>query len=59
MASMCAQCMASATVAAAGATGMRAWLATREWSWLTPRRLRGATGTLLFAALCLAATGSA
>jgi hypothetical protein len=51
--------MASATVAAAGATGMRAWLATRDWAWVTPMRLRRATGALLFAALCLAASGSA
>jgi hypothetical protein len=55
---MCAQCMAAATTAAAGATGMRAWLATRRWSWLTAHRLRWATGAILFAALALAATGS-
>lgn len=58
MAPMCAQCMAAATTAAAGATGLRAWLATRGWSWLTPTRLRRATAAILVAALVLSATGS-
>jgi hypothetical protein len=52
---MCAQYMA--TAAAAGAIGLRAWLATRSW-WLTPPRLRRATAAILFCALVLAATGS-
>jgi hypothetical protein len=55
---MCAQCMAAATTAAAGATGLRAWLATRGWSWLTPRRLRAATFAIIGVALVLAGTGS-
>jgi hypothetical protein len=44
---MCAQCMMGATAALTGAAGMRAWLATRAFAWLTPRRLRAATMTLL------------
>jgi hypothetical protein len=48
--------MAAATTAAAGATGIRAWLATRGWAWLTPRRLRGVTAGLLVAGLVAAAT---
>jgi hypothetical protein len=55
---MCMQCMAAATTAAAGATGLRAWLATRAWSWLTPRRLKLATGCLLGGALLLSASVS-
>ena len=53
---MCAQCMATAAAAATGATGLRAWLATRGWAWLTPPRLRRATITLLGVALGVAAT---
>jgi hypothetical protein len=37
--------------AAAGATGLRTWLQTRGWSWLTPKRLKRAT-----IAACIAAT---
>jgi hypothetical protein len=55
---MCAQCMAAATTVAAGATGLRAWLATRSWAWLTPTRLRRTTAVILVGALVLSATGS-
>lgn len=55
---MCAQCMATAAAATAGATGLRAWLATRSWSWVTPRRLRRATVAVMVAALVVAATMS-
>jgi hypothetical protein len=55
---MCAQCMAAATTVAAGATGLRAWLATRAWAWLTPARLRRATAAIVVGALMLSATGS-
>ncbi|HEU0018949.1 MAG TPA: hypothetical protein VFQ14_01530 [Thermoleophilaceae bacterium] len=48
--------MATASVAAAGATGIRAWLATRAWAWLTPLRMRRATIALL--ALALGATAT-
>jgi hypothetical protein len=51
--------MATATVAAAGATGVRAWLATRSWSWLTPSRLRAATVALVTAGVVVAGTLSA
>jgi len=44
---MCAQCMMGATVALTGAAGMRAWLATRAFAWLTPRRMRAATIAML------------
>lgn len=48
---MCMQCMAGAMTATAGAAGLRAWLATRAFGWLTPRRLRALTIALLGAAL--------
>jgi hypothetical protein len=37
---MCAGCAMSAM---AGASGLRAWLQTRGWSFVTPERLRRAT----------------
>jgi hypothetical protein len=37
---MCATC---AFAAAAGVSGLRAWLQTRPWVWLSRRRLRGIT----------------
>lgn len=37
---MCAPC---AFTAAAGVSGLRVWLQTRTWRWLTPRRLRRIT----------------
>jgi hypothetical protein len=46
---MCMQCMASAMTAGAAATGMRAWLATHQPRWMTPRRLKLATGVILAA----------
>jgi hypothetical protein len=49
--------MAAAATAAAGASGMRAWLAARGFSWLTPRRLRLMTGFLFALALTFAAIG--
>jgi hypothetical protein len=54
---MCAQCMATAAMAAAGATGLRAWLAARGFSWMTARRLRWWSGVLIAIALVLAAVG--
>jgi hypothetical protein len=48
---MCMQCMAGAMTATAGAAGIRAWLATRAFAWLTPRRLRALTIALIGAAL--------
>jgi hypothetical protein len=55
---MCAQCMAMAATATAGATGMRAWLAARRPRGLTDAWLRRATAGLIAVALVLAATGS-
>ena len=54
---MCAQCVMGATTAAAGATGIRAWLATRTYSWLTPRRMRFATMALIGSGLIGASVG--
>jgi hypothetical protein len=53
---MCAQCMAAAATTVAGATGVRAWLGTRRWSWLTPRRLHRMTVALLAVAVVAAGT---
>jgi hypothetical protein len=49
--------MVGATTAAAGVTGARAWLATRRYAWLTPRRLRLATGSLIATGVVAAAVG--
>jgi hypothetical protein len=54
---MCMQCMAGAMTAVAGATGIRAWLASRGFSWLTPRRMRLATLSLIGLALIGASVG--
>ena len=48
---MCAAC---AFTAAAGVTGLRAWLQARGWSWLTARRLRWITIAASIAALAAA-----
>jgi hypothetical protein len=53
---MCVQCMMGAMTAGAGATGVRSWLATRRWAWLTPQRLHRATIVLLGGGLLAAAT---
>lgn len=45
---MCAGC---AMAAAAGATGVRSWLAAHHLTWLTPKRLRVATIGLMVAGL--------
>jgi len=52
---MCAQCMMSAMTSAAAATGIRSWLATRHWSWLSPLLLKRITVTLLVIALVASA----
>lgn len=46
---MCMQCMATAMTTGAAATGMRAWLVTHSPSWMTPQRLKLATGAILAA----------
>jgi hypothetical protein len=49
--------MMGAATAAAGATGIRAWLATRGFSWLTPRRMRFVSISLIGVALLAASLG--
>ena len=53
---MCMQCMASAMTAVGAASGTRAYLGGRHFSWLTPRRLRAVTVALAVAALVASAT---
>jgi hypothetical protein len=43
--------------AAAGATGLRTWLQTRGWSWLTPKRLKRATIAAFVAATIVSGVG--
>jgi hypothetical protein len=50
------QCMATAMTTGAAATGMRAWLATRSPSWMTPRRLKRATAAILAVGVLAAGT---
>jgi hypothetical protein len=45
---MCAAC---AMAAMAGATGARSWLQARHETWLTPRRMKVATGSIFAAAI--------
>lgn len=54
---MCGQCVTAAMTAAAGATGVRAWLAAKRPAWVTPRRLRLATVALIVAGLVVASLG--
>lgn len=51
---MCAAC---AMVAATGASGARAWLQSRHLTWLTPRRMKAVTATLLVAAFAVSSIG--
>jgi hypothetical protein len=48
--------MATAAAAAGGASGLRAWLAGREFTWLTPQRLKRITVALIAGALLVTAT---
>ena len=48
--------MATAAAATGGASAVRAWLAVRRFSWLTPRRLRAITIALIVGALLVSAT---
>jgi hypothetical protein len=43
--------------AAAGATGLRSWLAARGFTWLTPRRLKRLTVALGVAAFGVSSVG--
>jgi hypothetical protein len=53
---MCMQCMAGAVTAVGAASGARAYLGTRRFRWLTPRRLRLLTVALGVAAVAASAT---
>jgi hypothetical protein len=54
---MCVQCMMGVTAAATGATGLRAWLAAKRFTWMSPRRMHLATVSLVVAALIGASVG--
>jgi hypothetical protein len=49
--------MMGATTAAAGVTGMRAWLVAKGFSWMTPRRARLATISMVGLGLIGASVG--
>jgi len=53
---MCVQCMMGASAAVGSASGLRSWLATRRWAWLTPQRLHRITLALVITALVASAT---
>jgi hypothetical protein len=53
---MCAQCMTTAMAAVGTASGLRAFVAGRRFSWLTPRRMRALTFALAAAAVIASAT---
>ena len=53
---MCTQCMVSAMTAVGAASGTRAYVASRHFSWLTPGRLRALTIVLAVAAIVASAT---
>jgi hypothetical protein len=53
---MCMQCMAGAMTAVGAASGTRAYLASRRFSWLTRERLRVLTLALAIAAVTVSAT---
>jgi len=47
--------MMGAMTATASASGIRAWLGNRGWTWMTPKRLRFATLALIATALVVSA----
>lgn len=49
--------MASAATVAAGATGVRSWLAAARYSWVTPVRLKRLTAVLMTFAFAIASVG--
>jgi hypothetical protein len=51
---MCLQCATYAAASVGAAGGLRAWVASRQPSWMTPRRLRILTAALLAAAVLAA-----
>jgi hypothetical protein len=48
--------MMAAASSAAAATGLRSWLATRRFGWLTPMRMRRITIVFIGGALIASAT---
>jgi hypothetical protein len=53
---MCMQCMAAAMTAVGAASGTRAYLGSRRYAWLTPKRLRAITILLAIGAVLASAT---
>jgi hypothetical protein len=53
---MCMQCMATAMTAVGAASGTRAYLGSRRYAWLTPKRLRVVTVLLAIGAVLASAT---
>jgi hypothetical protein len=53
---MCAQCMSTAMAAVGTASGLRAFVAGRRYTWLTPRRLRALTFVLAVGSVIASAT---
>lgn len=53
---MCAQCMATAMTAVGAASGVRSYLGTRSFGWLTPRRLKAITIALAIGAVLASGT---
>jgi hypothetical protein len=53
---MCMQCMATAITAVGAASGTRAYLGSRRYAWLTPKRLRAITILLAIGAVFVSAT---
>ena len=51
---MCLQCVTYAAASVGAAGGLRAWVAARQPSWITPRRLRILTAALLTVAVLVA-----
>ena len=53
---MCIYCMYAAMGSTATASGIRSWLHTRKYEWLTPQRMRRITIGLVVAALIASST---
>jgi len=53
---MCMQCMAGAMTAVGAASGVRAYVGHRRFSWLTPGRMRAFTIALAILAVTASAT---
>jgi hypothetical protein len=50
------QCMVAAMTAVGAASGTRAYLGSRRYAWLTPKRLRAITLLLVISAVFASAT---